>query len=56
MIKKVIYENSLGKLIFDGRKMYCQSIDCNGNSVSSTTEQLFNSHGQKNYTLFFSSC
>ena len=53
MIKKVIYENSLGKMIFDGRKMYCQSIDCNGNSVSSTTEQLFNSHGQRTISRYF---
>lgn len=43
--KRISFKNSIGELIFDRKRLFCESIDCNGNAVISTVEQLMNCHG-----------
>ena len=43
--KRISFKNSIGELIFDRKRLFCESIDCNGNAVISTAEQLMNCHG-----------
>ena len=51
-LKRVKYRNSLGELDFDGRRLYCEEIDCCGLGSISSSEQLMSTHGTKTSSVY----